>query len=109
MRKLSIVSVGLACLCMAAASGEALAKPRRAAPAVDGAAGSRQPLVVEKRSFLDPGTKVPVGSTNRYVLQQTFYNQDPIRANQRSWYGGETLPNRLNQPWDEGVPIDFLP
>lgn len=107
MRKLSIVSVGLACLCMAAGSGEALAKPRRA-PA-DGPAGSRQPLVVEKRSFLDPGTKVPVGSTNRYVLQQTFYNQDPIRANQRSWYGGETLPNRLDQPWDEGVAIDFLP
>jgi hypothetical protein len=105
MRKLSKLSAGLACLGVLAAGGDALAKSRHYGYSGEG----RRPLVVERRSFLDPGAKVPVGSTNRYMLQQTFYNQDPIQANQRSWYGGETLPRRLDQPWDPGLEIDFLP
>lgn len=102
MRNYSKLSVGFACLGLMVAAGDALAKSRAAA-------AGRQPLVVERRSFLDPGTKVPVGSTNRYMLQQTYYNQDPIQANQRSWYGQETLPQRWNQPWDPGLAIDIDP
>lgn len=105
MRHLVKLSVGLACLCLATSS-EALAKSRRHAPhyasVTHHSHRGRPPLVVERRSFLDPGTKVPVGSTNRYMLQQTFYNQDPIEANQRSWYMRETLPRRFDQPWSEG-------
>ncbi len=84
---------------------DALAKPRHhrsAYVAANEVIYGRRPLVVQRRSFLDPGTKVPVGSRNRYVVEQTFFNQDPIEANQRSWYMRETLPRRFDQPWSEG-------
>lgn len=109
MRKVTLFSAGLAILCGLAASGEALAKSRHhyrygSAYLAEG----RQPLVVERRSFLDPGTKVPVGYTNRYMAQQTFFNQDPLYANQRRWGGGETLPRRLDVvPYEDGLPFDF--
>ncbi len=101
-------SAGLAIACALAFSGDALAKARRhhhsQAPAVE----AHAPLVVQRRSWLDPGTQVPVGSTNRYVLEQTFYNQDPISANQRSWFMQETLPNRWEvTPYEQGLPFDF--
>lgn len=114
------LSLGLACLCALAASSEALAKssPRHqryvyaeAEPAYGGYA--RRPLILQRRSFLDPGTKVPAGSTNRYVVEQTYFNRNPIEANQRSWYMQETLPQRppynvdVIAPYDEGVPFFF--
>lgn len=86
MRKGTMLSAGLACLVMVAADGDALAKSRYR---VSSDAASRGPIDIERRSFLDPGTKVPVGSTNRYMLQQTYFNQDPIERNQRSWYMNE--------------------
>jgi hypothetical protein len=111
MRKGHMLSVGLACLVMAAAGGDALAKARKTASAYSVshnqlAANGRAPIDVERRSWLDPGTKVPVGSTNRYMLQQTYYNQDPIESNQRSWYMQETLPQRPPNNADMVVPYD---
>lgn len=110
------LSVSVACLCALAASSEALAKSRRhrhhAYPETV-YLYQRPPLVLERRSFLDPGTKVPVGSTNRYVVEQTYFNHDPIEANQRSWYMQETLPQRppyntdMIVPYDPGLPFWF--
>jgi hypothetical protein len=117
MRKGQLLSVGLACLMLTAAGGEALAKARKnpSAYTVSSsqqlAANGRAPIDVERRSWLDPGTKVPVGSTNRYMLQQTYFNQDPIESNQRSWYMQETLPQRppnntdMIVPYEEGLPF----
>jgi hypothetical protein len=122
MRKGLKLSVGLACLVAMAAGGDALAKTRhgQAAYSVSNSpeyyngravAQGHGPIDVERRSWLDPGTKVPVGSTNRYMLQQTYYNQDPVQANQRSWYMQETLPQRPPQnvivPYNEGLPLDW--
>ncbi len=107
MRKMCLA--GLAVACALAFNGDALAKTRHhrhssQAPAAE----AHAPLVVQRRSWLDPGTQVPVGSTERYVLEQTFYNQDPISANQRSWYMHETLPNRWEvTPYEQGLPFDF--
>ena len=97
MRKEIRISAGLACLVALAAPLDALAKPRGSAHA---------PIDVERRSFLDPGTKVIVGSTNRYMTQQTFSSQDPVYANQRSWYMGETLPRRWYNDWAPGIPFE---
>jgi hypothetical protein len=55
-----------------------------------------------------------VGSTNRYVVEQTYFNHDPVEANQRSWYMQETLPQRppyntdMIVPYDPGLPF-WLP
>lgn len=118
MRKGLMLSVGLACLVAMAAGGDALAKSRNRQPAytvaADALASNGRTIDVERRSWLDPGTKVPVGSTNRYMLQQTYYNKDPIQASQRSWYMQETLPQRppynadMIVPYDEGWPIDLF-
>lgn len=114
MRKGLMLSVGLACLVAATAGGEALARARHRQPAYAVsddrlAANGRAPVDIERRSWLDPGTKVPVGSTNRYMLQQTYYNRDPVQTAQPSWYMQETLPQRMPQnvivPYDEGLPF----
>ncbi len=120
MRKGLLLSVGLACLVTMTVDGAALAKSRRHAPgyavAENGLVVSGSgPIDIQRRSWLDPGTKVPVGSTNRYMLQQTYYNQDPIETNQRSWYMQETLPQRppatngsLIVPYSDGWPVDLF-
>lgn len=108
MRKVSVVYAGLACFLTLAASGDALAKSRYRVASDPLARG---PIDVERRSWLDPGTKVPVGSTNRYMVQQTYFNQDPIQNYQPSWYMGETLPQRMPQnvivPYDPGLDLDW--
>lgn len=111
MRKGSVVSAGLACLVVLAAGADALAKPRHRhdyAVSQNHGPAARGPINVERRSFLDPGPVVPVGSTNRYMVEQTYYRQDTLQANQRSLYGGELLPRRGEQPWDPGVPVDWM-
>jgi|GEM_PF-1464898 Ni/Co efflux regulator RcnB len=106
MRKVLIVVASVACVATTLACDAALAKSRAKSDETTLAASRRRTIDVERRSFLDPGKKVPVGSTNRYMVQQTFSNQDPIYANQRSWYMGETLPRRWDQPWSPGVSFE---
>lgn len=119
MRKGFQLSVGLACLVAMAAGGDAFAKSRKTPPGYAIAHNqdesfnrslSLNPSVAGSgRSWLDPGTAVPVGSTNRYMLQQTYYNRDPVQTAQPSWYMGETLPQRMPQnvivPYEEGLPF----
>lgn len=120
MRKRFKMSVGLACLVAMAAGGDALAKSRNRQQGYSvqqnrdlsysrGIEEGRGRAGLDQRSWLEPGNKVPVGSTNRYMLQQTYFNQDPVEANQRSWYMQETLPQRPPQnviaPYDEGLPF----
>jgi hypothetical protein len=115
MRHFVSLSAGLACLCAVAAAGDALAKPRRGAVrevVVVADAGPvpyvRRPLAVPRRSWLDPGPVVPVGTTNRYFVETTFFAYQPIENNQRSWFMQETLPNRRRLdvvPYSDGVPF----
>jgi hypothetical protein len=58
----------------------------------------RPPLTVNKRSFLDPGPVVPVGTMQNYVTVSTIYNRTPDQVAQRSKYGNETLPWPLEIP-----------
>lgn len=114
MRPFVCLSAGLACLFAVAAADAALAHPRRVAHrhhvvvVSDALPYGRAPLVVPRRSWLDPGTVVPVGSTNRYLAETTFFAYQPVENNQRSWFMQETLPNRRNLdvvPYSNGVPI----
>lgn len=117
MRRFVSLSAGFACLFGLVAAGEALAKPQRAAhrqplvaAPIEAAAGPvpyvRRPLDVPRRSWLDPGPVVPVGSTNRYVLETTYFAYHPVEDNQRSWFMQETLPNRRRfevLPYRDGI------
>jgi hypothetical protein len=110
----------IAIACAATISGEALAKTTKhhrqtqthhsrgysitETPGVS--AGAAAVIAPPRRSWLDPGVVVPPGSTQRYVLDQTFYNRDPIERYQRSWYMQETAPNRWQvTPYDPGWPF----
>ena len=85
MRTLLKYTVALSCLAGLASIDAAVAKPRHPHR---GAvyAHSRPPLVVERRSFLDPGTQVPVGSTNRYARAPAYEWGDPLSTYQRDAY-----------------------
>ncbi|HEY8137096.1 MAG TPA: hypothetical protein VIF61_04595 [Methylocystis sp.] len=92
MRTLLKYTVALSCLVGLASIDVAAAKPRHphhgAVYAHQGAvyAHSRPPLLVERRSFLDPGTQVPVGSTNRYARAPAYDWGDPLSTYQRDAY-----------------------
>jgi hypothetical protein len=117
MRKATMFSAGLALLCMMAASGDALAKSRRHHShsygvsygqddgyAVRPGHGRGESVYgLQRRSFLEPAPVVPVGTTNRYMIQETYFNKDPLEANQRSWFMNETKPQRLYvTPYQDG-------
>jgi hypothetical protein len=97
MRILLKYCVALSCLVGLASTDAAAAKARQhhhgAAYARHDAlyARARPPLIVERRSFLDPGTQVPVGSTNRYATQPAYLWGDPVSTYQRSRYMDENL------------------
>jgi len=81
------LSLGLACLCAMLASSEAFAKPRRDASGAPTSSGQgfdvQIPLpgdLTSNKDFLVVGEEAPVGSTDRYfVEQQDFANSDPLR------------------------------
>ncbi|CAM5186980.1 hypothetical protein ARD30_19380 [Bosea thiooxidans] len=50
-------------------------------------------VIIQKRSYLDPGNVVPVGSLNRYASQHM--SATPIYANTGEFYGEGTLPGRI--------------
>ncbi len=67
----------------------------------------RPPLTVNKRSFLDPGPVVPVGSMSNYVTANTIFNRTPDQTFARSKYGNEELPWPLEVPGRPGPLIEF--
>jgi hypothetical protein len=57
--------------------------------------------IVRKRSFLDMGTVVPVGSENTYMADSTVYNHSALWSNtswRRSDFGDEVLPGPFDLP-----------
>ena len=55
-----------------------------------------RPLTVKKRSFLDAGNVVPVGSQSGYVTAGQYYNRTPDYYSQRNLYGNSVLPDRFS-------------
>jgi hypothetical protein len=67
----------------------------------------RPPLTVNRRSFLDPGPAVPVGSMSNYVTANTILNRTPGQIFARSAFGTELLPSPLEIPARAGPLIEF--
>ena len=58
----------------------------------------RPPLTVNRRSFLDPGPVVPVGSMSSYMTENTFFNRTPDQYFLKSEFGNEVRPQPLEVP-----------
>jgi hypothetical protein len=108
MRKSFKFATALGLLALTAPMDEAAAAPHRhlrlryahCRPCVPYAS---HPLYIERRSFLDPGTQVPVGHGRFYEYMPAYVWGDPVNTYQRSWYMDENLHQALDpQP---GRPI----
>ncbi len=93
MRRISIFVLALAAGALASAQVEA--RPVHHRHGVRVAHAAVPEINVRKRSFLDPGNVVPVGSENHYMDQGTMYIQTPSPTYRREEFGEETL---LPQP-----------
>ncbi|VTZ48599.1 conserved exported hypothetical protein [Methylocella tundrae] len=89
------------------ASAQTKARTHRAPPVAVAYSGERPPLTVNKRSFLDPGPVVPVGSMSSYVTANTTFNRTPDQVAQRSKFGNEELPWPLEVPGRPSPVLQF--
>jgi hypothetical protein len=88
----------LAGLMMGASLAEAQSRARQAlAP----------PLTVQRRSFLDPGPVVPVGSMSNYMNSGTSFNVPVYNMSSPSAFGRETLPRRFDPPARSHPLVEF--
>jgi hypothetical protein len=77
-------------------------------------ASIRRPLVIQKRSFLDPGTaSSPALGQPEYIASQTTDNQQVYSSYNRAFFGESELPRRYDLPYSPsqfgGNNIDFSP
>lgn len=108
LKTTSVVLAALA-LTVAAASAETPANrhSQRKKPITPVYYDEQPPLTVNKRSFLDPGPVVPVGSMSNYVTANTIFNRTPDQTFARSKYGNEELPWPLEVPGRPGPIVEF--
>jgi hypothetical protein len=71
------VCLGLAALTLAAVVGDASARPRKKHYTWVDPTASHE-ITVTRRSFLDSGTNVPVGSRNAYVQEIIRFERPPL-------------------------------
>lgn len=89
---LSIV-LSAAAIATLTASATAQTRPHRHGPQVAAQyPDERPPLTVNRRSFLDPGPMVPVGSMSNYMTANTIFNRTFDQNYARSLFGNERLP-----------------
>jgi hypothetical protein len=67
----------------------------------------RPPLTVNRRSFLDPGPAVPVGSMSNYVTANTIFNRTPDQVFNTASFGNDRLPRPLEVPGRPSPVLDF--
>lgn len=65
------------------------------------------PLTIQRRSFLDPGPVVPVGSMSNYVAAGTSLNVPVYNMSQPGAFGRETLPRRFDPPGRPQPLVEF--
>lgn len=101
MRRISSFALALAIGALASASVQAEPAQKRK-PATHSTRHVQQaaaPSIVVKRSFLDSGNVVPVGSMNRYMDDSTIYNGAPGGTYRNELFGdGVQLPGPFDLP-----------
>ncbi len=105
--KVSTVLAAAALAALATANAQAKPRPRHHPQVAERYYGERPPLTVKRRSFLDPGPAVPVGSMSNYVTANTIFNRTPDQIFDKSAFGNELLPSPLEIPARAGPLIEF--
>ena len=107
MRPFSVFLLGLTAFAAAAVGGApgALAAHHHHHHAVVVYSSDEPPLTVNKRSWLDPGNQVPVGSEENYVTATTGFNQTPDEAYYPSRFHEDFLPRPL---YPTGTPVPVV-
>ncbi len=102
MRTTGFLIAAVAVVSTLSASGMAGAqdRPARLKRVYHVAAVAPPPLVVKKRSFLDPGNVVPVGTDNTYLTSNTVDHQPIYESFAPSRFGESTLPQRFDLPYN---------
>jgi hypothetical protein len=80
---------------------------RRHPPVIKQYYNERPPLTVNKRSFLDPGPVVPVGSMSNYVSTITVFGKTPDQNFANSEFGNEVLPRPFSAPGRPSPILEF--
>ncbi len=96
MRKLFGTATALALVIALVPSAEAKTKHKRLHAQSQSqytyiASGGRQPIVIERRSWLDPGPEVPVGTYTQYVYMRPYAEVDPVGTYQAGPFMLDTL------------------
>ena len=96
MRKLIGTAMALALVVALVPSAEAKTKHKRHSAQsqsqyIDIASGGRHPIVIERRSWLDPGPEVPVGTYTQYVRMPAYQEGDPVGTYQAGTFMMDTL------------------
>jgi hypothetical protein len=101
MRRISLFALALAAgaLASAGAGAQPLHHRHHAAPPVHHVHQVAVPDLVVKRSFLDSGNVVPVGSQNRYMDDSTTFNSTPGGTYRNELFGDDSiLPGPFDLP-----------
>ena len=109
MRRFLAVSLSCASLlaAFAAMPTVAAAKPARHHARAHVVRRAAPPLTVHRRSFLDPGNVVPVGTGSNYMTDNTIFIQTPDQNFARSKFGNETLPGPFDLPGRQQPIFEF--
>ena len=89
------------------ASADAQTNRHRRHPPVVEQYNERPPLTVNKRSFLDPGPVVPIGSMSNYATTITVFGKTPDQNFAYSEFGNEVLPGPLSVPGRPSPILEF--
>jgi len=66
------------------------------------ASGGRQPIVIERRSWLDPGPEVPVGTYDQYARMRAYSEVDPVGTYQAGTFMLDTLHPAMGASAEHG-------
>ncbi len=94
----------LSCLVVAGLIGAANTAEAKVRHRVPIAAADLRPLTVTKRSWLDMGNVVPVGSQNSYLSASTTLNQPVYSSYLPAKFGQSTLPDQFTLAFSNANP-----
>lgn len=100
MRRLPVLSLAAALgavMCVSAEAQTSASSKNSRTPRVQAAASEKE-ITVTKRSFLDPGNVVPVGTTHRYTDGGTVYANTPGNTYRNDLLGDWLMPGAFGLP-----------